>query len=130
MTEWIEYTGSDAQIEEIVNAEHGFIVESQHSIFNTPPIDLHLGGFDGGFIRDKFALTSIKYYLLCEPHPLSAMICQWAKTGQPVWVKVFFATKKTDDYEFVYANTQYSVYKTTNPDWGIQDAEYSFTPFE
>ena len=122
MTEWIEYTGSDEQIEEIVNAEHGFIVESQHSIFNTPPIDLHLGGFDGGFIRDKFALTSIKYYLLCEPHPLSAMICQWAKTGQPVWYRAL-------DYKSFTGqclNDEFNLYPFARPD----KYEYSLTQFE
>ena len=122
MTEWIEYTGSDEQIEEIVNAEHGFIVESQHSIFNTPPIDLHLGGFDGGFIRDKFALTSIKYYLLCEPHPLSAMICQWAKTGQPVWYRALDCKSFTGQC----LNDEFNLYPFARPD----KYKYSFTPLE
>jgi len=53
-----------------------------------------------------------------NPHPLADMICQWARTGQPVWFK---------DKE----NGKVTGPVTKGIDWDELDFyEYSFTPFE
>lgn len=58
-------------------------------------------------------------YLICQPHPLADMICQWARTGQPVWIKIPSPHKEDVLHTLC----------TNNPDWGFPGAEYSFTPF-
>ena len=61
----------------------------------------------------------------CSPHPYVDMICQWAHTGQPVWVR--FAIIIHEDG----LTTRRVVTDETNfPNWNIPGAEYSFTPFE
>ena len=53
--EWIEYTGSDEQIEEIQKSEHGWMTEDFIVIDGSAPIH------DLLCIGDK--------YLICDPHP-------------------------------------------------------------
>ena len=113
MTEWKKYTGSDEQIAEmnaaIRNSNNGILISLRDK--NTKII------YSG--------LYSYKFdkYLICNRHPLADMICQQARTGQPVWVKV---TVNFDDYGLAYSYHE----PTSQPDWNIPGAEYSFTPFD
>jgi len=114
MAEWKEYTGSDEQIEDMRNA---FMCRNRYgnelaSIFN--------GNCFVSAEHKKIFLkdNEITQYLICEPHPLADMICQQARTGQPVWIR------------FVAQDINKMIgYETTKPDWNIPNAEYSFTPF-
>lgn len=73
---WVKYDGSDEQIAEIKSNTHGYIVRD----------DL---GMLSNRVRVSFDLEGISIlpfeYLICSPHPHADMICQWARTGQPVW---------------------------------------------
>ena len=116
MTEWVTYTGSDEQIAEmnaaIRNSNNGILVSLRDK--NTKII------YSG--------LYSYKFdkYLICNPHPLADMICQQARTGQPVWISVAIDTGigELEKIEYRYFEP------TTAPDWNIPGAEYSFTPFD
>lgn len=112
MTEWIKYTGSDEQMAEmnaaIRNNDNGILISLRDK--NTKII------YSG--------LYSYKFdkYLICNRHPLADMICQQARTGQPVWAK-------SPTAKDVLGNPmQYCMYQNIN--WNIPDAEYSFTPFD
>lgn len=133
MSEWKKYEGTDEQIAEMLQADL-FIVDSNLSCFHDPAVfKMPATETYISWLREKLDSTGITQYLICEPHPLAEMIKRWADTGQPVWIKIFDTygkTSKTSDYTFVAAYLQFSVYKTTNPDWNIPNAEYSFTPFE
>jgi len=110
MSEWIEYTGSDKQIEEIRNAEHGFIIRSR--------------GIESKIMHKidrRGLLVHCDEYLICEEHPLADMIERWASTSQPVWIRKMF---------YCGIEKEWQTYVTTAPDWNIPGAEYSFTPFE
>lgn len=118
MAEWIKYTGSDEQIEELTNATHGFIVDSERSIFHKPLPGNYIG-LGAEYLRGHFSLYHVTAYLLCQPHPRADMICQWAKTGQPVWIRfVAMDINKMIEYE------------TCTPDWNIPGAQYSFDEFK
>ena len=109
MSEWIEYTGSDEQIEEINNAKHGF--------------------------RTRLNKKGHTEFIICQPHQYADLIKIWADTGCPVWVR---PTKpyefEISDYEN-HPTTKLMVDHigvyliTTVPDWNTPD-EYSLTPFE
>ena len=76
MNDWKEYIGSDEQISEIKANIHGYIVRDT------------LGRLSSR-VRVAFDLDGVEIlpfeYLICNPHPLTDMICQQARTGQPVW---------------------------------------------
>lgn len=122
--EWKEYTGSDEQIAEMLTTEKGFIVDSQQSIFKDstilkmPVYETHVT-----WLKELLADYNVKQYLICNPHPLADMICQQARTGQPVWVRTLWN-------ESVYGYRYLTFPPTTTPNWHIPNAEYSFTPFE
>lgn len=120
MTEWIEYTGSDAQIEEILTAKHGFIVDSQVSIFHKP-LPGNYKGLGAEYLRGHFSEYGVTAYLLCNPHPLADMICQWAKTGQPVYWQ-----DKDGQRRGACGTSGLGHY----PFYAPEVADYSFTPFE
>lgn len=105
--QWIKYDGSDKQIAELCKAdkEFGFMVLWKNGDYSGV-IKNDWSGFD----------KDIDKYLICEPHPYADMIGQWARTGQPVWVK-------DKSHKFCQS-------VTNTPDWNIPGAEYSFTPFE
>jgi len=111
MSEWIEYSGSDAQIAEINNAyKNGYILK-------TGPVNQTLilkSRAEMGWYKDQFT-----HYLICNPHPLVEMICQQARTGQQVWIK-----EPINDF---YDGCKYV---TTIPNWNIPGAEYSFEPLK
>ena len=124
MSEWIEYTGSDKQIEEIRNAEHGFIVskDGQESRW-------FCHGYTAAYVEKH--LSAFTHYLVCNPHPLANMIKRWADTGQPVWIRLNKPYSiRISDYEnhpttklMVDSGGVYLI--STAPDWNIPGAEYS-----
>ena len=120
MTEWIKYTGSDEQIAEIKNASNGYLLRSSYGTVkaNTEIFTSDLNDF----------LVVSTHYLICNPSPLADMICQQARTGQPVYSRMrckFTASILEDCCEWwdIFA-------PTTTPDWNIPNAEYSFTPLD
>lgn len=117
MSEWIKYTGSDEQIDEIMKCT-GFIVDSQYSVFKAVSTFRSVHKSDKRWLIDHFSEYDVKQYLICNPHPLADMICQQARTGQPVWVKEGIDCMKP------------FIYETYHPDWNIPNTEYSFTLFD
>ena len=111
MTEWIEYTGSDEQIKELNSAinsnSNGVLLKLKDGTQTI--IRSHLYGYD--FVA----------YLICNPHPLAGMICQQARTGQPVWLRKLFECGIEKEWQ---------MFVTTTPNWNIPGAEYSFTEFK
>ena len=109
-SEWIEYTGSGRQIEEI-NASESFLLkrkDGEISFILHPP-----------FEPNEMDSETIAEYLICQPHPYADLIKIWADTGCPVWVRY---------YHIFYCELVLRI--TTIPDWNIPGAEYSLTPFE
>jgi len=105
--QWVKYDGSEEQIAEMENAKNGFICKNDY-------------GYTWGDVYIDWSKCPIgaTHYLICNPHPYADMICQWARTGQPVWVK----EGKNHARPFIY--------ETNTPDWNIPGAEYSFTEFK
>lgn len=96
LAQWVKYTGSDEQIAEMRNAEHGFMAKNITSISSVMSIkfnQLFIQGQKGPYLPELFCNKLENFlthnntieYLICEPHPLADMICQQARTGQPVW---------------------------------------------
>ena len=124
MSQWKPYTGTDEQIAEMKNAEHGFILRdvNNEECNNIKYISDFMGRHH---LKRYLGECEIKHYLICNPHPLADMIERQARTGQPVWVKTFM--------EMPYAGLPIldeRIQKTNKPDWNIPGAEYSFEPFE
>ena len=110
MSEWKIYEGTDEQIEEMRNAENGFIIRSR--------------GIESKIMHkiDRLGLlVHCDGYLICNPHPLADMIERQCRTGQPVWIRKMF---------YCGIEKEWQTYTTTTPDWNIPGAEYRFTPFE
>ena len=127
MSEWEEYTGSDEQIAEMKCATNGILVR-----LNTPTGKekertlKHWGGLE------EYS-DLVTHYFICSPHPLADMICQQARTGQPVWVKMKSSTYwliAMRGFDLISQDHLCSVIKSTTPDWNIPNAEYSFSSFE
>lgn len=107
MPEWKEYTGSDEQIEEMNNSEHGFVM--RFSDGTEVPVFHH---------GNPRIFEGITHYLVCEPHPLADMITRWAQTGQPV----YWRNKENGGAGVCHDNF---------PPFAHADSfNYSFTPFE
>jgi len=116
MSEWKEFTGSPEQIEEIQNSKHGYCVR----MADEEGAASCLVFYDDSQLDRLKTDTAIFQYLIAEPHPLADMICQQARTGQPVCVKTPSRRVKN----------AFDIYKTTKPNWYWTDSEFSFTPFE
>lgn len=108
MTKWIEYTGSDEQIEEIQKYKHGVMTEDFIIIDGSAPIN------DLLYIGDK--------YLICQPHPYADEIRIWADTGCEVWVR--------EPIDYAMTGDMYKDYVTNQPDWNIPNAKFRLTSFE
>lgn len=138
MSEWVEYTGSDKQIEELRNAKDGFVLEI---------IDVghECGTEQTGILLWKDSMMEqlhadsdgmVQKYLICDPHPLADMIFQQARTGQPVYVRMphdsYWNTFGIAmGYELLTENTSAEeIIVTHKPNWNIHGAQYRFTPFE
>ena len=122
MAQWEKYTGSDEQILELQNAEHGFIIKNIH-----------------GYIWEEIYFfwhqcpIGSSHYLICKPHPLADMICQQARTGQPVWMLITehqYWTMPLGEFKGKTHINGKVMIKATKPNWDIDKAEYSFTEFK
>ena len=133
MSEWIEYTGSDEQIEAMKNAKHGFIAKNtseesgvmfirHNQMFIQLQKEPCLTELFGNKIDSFLSLNNTTHYLICEPSPLADMIKRQVDTGQPVWIK--------HEIHWDRADNENTTYCTSEPDWNIPGAEYSFTPFD
>jgi len=123
MSEWKEYIGSKEQIAEM-KASRDVIIR-----FKSSYELLRSSCFVDDF-NDRLAYGTVTHYLICNPHPYADMICQQARTGQPVWIKISGFSPISMKFDKFFYHITYSVYVTTTPDWNIPNAEYSFTPFE
>ena len=131
--EWIEYTGSDKQIKEMLLAanRHGVMIihhngELCPGIFtDSNELAQHL---------DKRTKYPIKMFLLCQPHPYADLIDVWRLSGCPVWVIIEGSANNLNLASMGYTEYKwtgkYSIFVTTKPDWNIPGAEYRLTPFE
>ena len=75
MSKWTIYTGSDEQIKELNSA-----IGSRNS-----GVLLKLKDGTQKVVTSHLYAYDFSEYLICNPHPLADMICQQARTGQPVW---------------------------------------------
>lgn len=123
--EWIEYIGSDEQIEEIDSGDNDILFRLGNG---KVMFECEVNGY---WLEPFIGVTR---YLICQPHPYADLIKIWADTGCPVWVKV---TKRNDWSRYidgVYYKPRAMVHEylepTTKPDWNIPGAEYRLTPFE
>jgi len=123
--QWVKYNGSDEQIAEI-KAAHDVAVKIE-----TGRQFLRSSVYASDFY-DYLKTGYVIEYLICAPHPLADMICQWARTGQPVYVRITEDGDKNEFpelSEFIESIKHVETYCTNTPDWNIPGAEYSFTPF-
>ena len=135
MAKWIEYTGSDEQIEEMCKPGCIYaVMDVSGKVFgpyvwfdasNHP--DPRLREFND--LKSQLNTASIKQYLICQPHPYSDLIKIWADTGCPVWVRAADLCYE-DNKSNVWERYGLFVTVTDTPDWNIPGAEYSLTPFE
>ena len=117
MSEWKKYEGTEEQIAEMLDAEHGFTYLDKYQAEGSI---MHFADFfDKTHLRNHLETWEVTHYLICNPHPLADMIERWARTGQTVYIR--WAVRK---------NRSLLSHVTTTPDWDIPGAEYSFTPFE
>lgn len=151
MSEWKEYTGAPEQIDEMINAAHGFICKNEETesgiltikygqLFSSMSHYPILNAMWDGSLKRFMDNNNTTNYLTCNPHPLEDMICQQARTGQEVWVlePVVFA----DDISVrvivelmhrenvgtaILEKGIFCQYSTRTPYWHIPDAQYSFT---
>jgi hypothetical protein len=107
MTQWKNFTGSEEQISEVLNAKDG--AKLRYCMVN--------GDFDSKkiFVSDlikHLGNKSISEYLICQPHPHADMIIEWARTGRQV---------------FEYDNKLDCWISLINPSWD-HETRYSFNP--
>jgi len=124
MSEWIEYTGSDEQIAEIRACVNDVLCRYKDGTER----------FKSDMFTGDWKHLWLTHYLICNPRPLADMICQQARTGQPVWEK-FNKELDIDDKKalalFLKTNEIYPEgIKTLRPDWNNTLKVFSFTPFE
>ena len=113
MSKWIEYTGSDEQIQELANARTGFIVRWADGKLSYP----YSMQYTVQEIEEAWG--KFTHYLICQPHPYADLIKIWADTGCPVYIK-----PKTPG---ILCG---SVVHGSRVDWNHDDFEFSLTPFE
>ncbi len=132
--EWIEYTGSDDQIEEIKSARSYLVmcidIGEECSKFISGPfvwvdtsdhIDPRIRAQSD--LKEQMEASDVTRYLICQPHQYADLIKIWADTGCPVYIQVTMGSE--DGYWLE------NLLPTTNaPDWNIPGAEYSLTQFE
>ena len=122
MAKWIEYTGSDEQLKELLTTKSKFMVDNKWSVFHKPTtLNMPATEDNLNWLASLLRDTKVKRYLICQPHPYADLIKIWADTGCPVWVKRPIAVLRIGEP---------IVFKTTNPDLNIPGAEYRLTPFE
>lgn len=123
MANWIEYTGSDEQIEELKIAfiGDGFIVKKADGRIS--------GRIQGGiplaegFIEYNFQESwCVEEYLICQPHPYADLIKIWADTGCMIYVR--------EPIDYAMTGDMYKEYVTDQPNWNIPNAIFRLTPSE
>ena len=112
MSEWTRYEGTDEQIEEMRNAEHGFITSNTSPIWNKQVVPNR-----EAVIK---LMSEADQYLICDKHPRADMIERWARTGQPVW----WRPKNSE----IWGNA--SSWGCDYIPWHNPGYEFSFAPFE
>lgn len=121
--QWVKYDGSDERIAEMCNAKHGWVVKYEDGDISKA---ISFG--------EPMDMECPMEYLICDPHPYAEMICQWARTGQPVYVKVSGGIVPNNSIfiedELIIVMPEYFIIKTNKPNWNIPNVDYSFTPFE
>ena len=123
MSEWIEYTGSNEQIEEM---KGGFLYRTTSG--SQSDIALNESNFDS-IDHLKTWMRGATHYLAAKPHQYADLIKIWADTGCPVWVRCP-AHKYEWDSSLGNIIVDYIKTEVTNtPDWNIPGAEYRLTPF-
>lgn len=115
MSQWIEYTGSDEQIEEILYAG-GYIIRTDTGYESD--IRMVVGKREG--LVSELNDGNVTHYLICQKHPLADMIERWARTGQPVW----WRPKNSE----IWGNA--SSWGCDYIPWHNPGYEFSFAPFE
>ena len=130
MSEWKEYTGAPEQIDEMINAAHGFICKNEETesgiltikygqLFSSMSHYPILNAMWDGSLKRFMDNNNTTNYFTCNPHPLADMICQQARTGQPVYWKVIGETSKTQNWSCDFIP------------WHMHEIyEFSFTSFE
>src|SRR5574343_583568 len=113
MSEWVEYKGTDEQIEKMRNAEHGFIFRDDNGAESRGILDMS-DHIVRARLKEHLSTWNATHYLICNPHPLANMIERWAETGQPVWIRKMF---------YCGIEKEWQTYATTTPDWNIPGAE-------
>lgn len=117
MAEWIEYTGSDEQIEEIINCKTDVLCRYVNGLHRLKS-EMFLG---------DWKQRTLTHYLICQPHPYADEIKIWADTGCEVYV----CEHHNNYYEGILESTDCFYHSPTNkPNWNIPGAEYRLTPFE
>ena len=122
--EWIEYTGSNEQLIELLTTESKFMVDNEWSVFHKPTtLNMPATEDNLNWLASLLCDTKVKRYLICQPHPYADLIDIWRLSGCPVYVRY---TEPTEDG----LNMRWRTIKTNTPYWNIPGAEYSLTPFE
>ena len=143
MSEWKEYIGSEEQLKEIMGCKKGFALKSYNGVCATALFGVWplLGKLE---LKRYLSVRGTTHYLICNPHPLEDMICQQARTGQPVYVlEPILVSNPTADTDFSIHETYskkgkffirkdgyWLSYDTDKPNWYIPGAQYRLTPFE
>lgn len=129
MSEWKKYEGTDEQIAEMLDAEHGFTYLDKYQAEGS--IMRFADFFDKTHLRNHLETWEVTHYLICNPHPLADMIAWQCGTGQPVWIKICNYDWKSlgMEYQCSWDNDDFTIFETTKPNWNIPGAEYRFTPF-
>lgn len=151
MSEWKEYTGAPEQIDEMINAAHGFICKNEETesgiltikygqLFSSMSHYPILNAMWDGSLKRFMDNNNTTNYLTCNPHPLADMICQQARTGQDVFVHIagtiyanYIAHRAAQDMDYFHSyynkKLEATTYITKKPNWHIPGAQYSFTRF-
>jgi len=130
MTEWKKYNGSPEQIEEIKNAKDGFVCRNSETdsgilsikygqLFSDQSEYPILNAMWKGSLKLFIDTNNTTHYLICNPHPYADMICQQARTGQPVYWRLRNSIIRPQNWSCNFIP------------WNSYDTyEFSFTPFE
>lgn len=80
MAKWKRFDSKG--VEKIRSAKHGVIYKLHDGI------ETEIVAASEIFENDSLWYSKkITHYLICKPHKHAEMICRWARTGQPVYVK-------------------------------------------
>lgn len=121
--EWIEYTGSDEQLKELLTTKSKFMVDNKWSVFHKPTtLNMPATEDNLNWLASLLRDTKVKRYLICQPHPYADVIKIWADTGCQVWYRAL----ECKDFKGQCLNDEFNLYPFARPD----KYEYSLTPFE